>query len=589
MRNTRWKGLAAVAAVAALTLSACGGDDGTDETDGDTGDGSSATTPEFNAALEEVFNPSDKKGGIIKMAHSSDWDTLDPGETYYGFSWNFARLYGRSLLMFRAAPGDASNELVPDLAEDLGEASDGGKTWTYKIREGVRYEDGTEVTAADVKYAVLRSTDKETFPNGPAYFEQFLDLPEGYEGPYKTPDVNTDSAIETPDDYTIVFHLKQAFSGFDYMAQLTQTMPVPQDKDTGATYRDTVVSTGPYKFQSLEPGKSFEMVRNEEWDPATDPNRTALPDGYDVSLNVNADDIDQRLQTGDLHIDLAGTGVQPAAMSQVLTDPEKKKMVDNPTIARLWYTSINPTVPPLDNIDCREAVMYAMDHKSYQTAFGGEFAGGELATTIMPPQIPGHEPFDLFPAGETGDLGKAKQALEACGQPDGFDTSMAFRSDRPKEEATAEAFQQALERVGIKVTLKGYPTATYFSENCGLPPFVVDKQLGLCTNGWGADWNDGFGFLSQIVDSRVIRETGGSSNTSVRIPEVDTMLDEALLELDDTKREAAWTAIDKRVMEEAVIYPGVYAKSVLIRGQGLTNVFVNNSFGMYDYMTLGVE
>jgi peptide/nickel transport system substrate-binding protein len=588
MRNTRWRALAALTAVAALTLSACGGGS-SDDGNGNDGDSGAAATPEFNAAIDSVYNPSDKKGGIIKMAHSSDWDTLDPGETYYGFSWNFARLYGRSLLMFRAAPGDASNELVPDLAEDLGEPSDGGKTWTYHIRKGVKYEDGTEVTAADVKYAVLRSTDKATFPNGPAYFEQFLDLPEGWKGPYKTPDMNTDSAITTPDDYTIEFHLKQPFAGFDYLAQLTQTMPVPQDKDTGAEYRNEIVSTGPYKFQDLQPGKGFKMVRNDQWDPATDPNRKALPDGYEVQLNVNADDIDQRLQTGDLDIDLAGTGVQPAAMSQVLSDPEKKKMVDNPTIARLWYTSINPTVKPFDNIECRKAVMYGMDHKSYQTAYGGEFAGGELATTILPPQIPGYEKFDLYPAGENGDLDKAKEALKKCGQPDGFETSMAFRSDRPKEEATAEAFQQALDRIGIKVTLKGYPTATYFSENCGLPPFVVKNNLGLCTNGWGADWNDGFGFLSQIVDSRVIRETGGSSNTSVRIPEVDKMLDDAVTELDQAKREADWTAIDKRVMQEAVIYPGVYAKSVLIRGQNLTNVFVNNSYGMYDYMELGVK
>jgi peptide/nickel transport system substrate-binding protein len=585
MRNTRWRALAALTAVAALTLSACGGGSSDDGNDGDSG---TSATPEFNAAIDSVYNPSDKKGGIIKMAHSSDWDTLDPGETYYGFSWNFARLYGRSLLMFRAAPGDASNELVPDLAEDLGEPSDGGKTWTYHIRKGVKFEDGTEVKAQDVKYAVLRSTDKETFPNGPAYFEQFLDLPEGWKGPYKTPDMNTDSAISTPDDYTIEFHLKQPFAGFDYLAQLTQTMPVPQDKDSGAEYRNEIVSSGPYKFQDLQPGKGFKLVRNDQWDPSTDPNRKALPDGYEVQLNVNADDIDQRLQTGDIDIDLAGTGVQPAAMSQVLSDPEKKKMVDNPTIARLWYTSINPTVKPFDNIECRKAVMYAMDHKSYQTAYGGEFAGGDLATTILPPQIPGYEKFDLFPAGENGDLDKAKEALQKCGKPDGFETSMAFRSDRPKEEATAEAFQQALDRVGIKLTLKGYPTATYFSENCGLPPFVVKNNLGLCTNGWGADWNDGFGFLSQIVDSRVIRETGGSSNTSVRIPEVDKMLDDAILELDQAKREADWTAIDKRVMQEAVIYPGVYAKSVLIRGQNLTNVFVNNSYGMYDYMSLGV-
>jgi len=586
MTTKRWRALAALTAVAALGLSACSGGG---SSDGD-GDGSNGGA-EFNAALESVYNPSEEKGGTIRLANSSDWDTLDPGETYYGFSWNFARLYGRSLVMFKAAPGDASNELVPDLAEDLGEESDGGKTWTYKIRKGVKYEDGTEVKAADVKHAVLRSTDKTTFANGPAYFEAMLDLPEGYDGPYRTPDMNTDSAIETPDDYTIIFHLKAPFAGMDYLAQLTQTMPVPEAKDTGAKYRDHVISSGPYMFDTLEAGKSFTLKRNPEWDQATDENRTALPDGYDVQLNVNADDIDNRILSGDLDLDVAGTGAQPAALARVLGDPALKANVDNPTIARLWYTSINPTVPPLDDINCRKAIMYGMDHTSYQNAYGGPFAGGEIATTVLPPQIPGYKDFDLYPAGDDnkGDLEAAKAALEDCGQPDGFETAMSYRSDRPKEKATAEAFQQALDRIGIKLTLKGFPAADYFSTYAGNPRYVVKNDIGLATNGWGADWNDGFGFLSQITDSRVIRETGGSSNTSVRIPEVDKLLDLAVGELDTTTRDELWGQIDTRVMEEAVIYPGVYSKSVLLRGENLTNVFVNNSFGMYDYMSMGVQ
>jgi peptide/nickel transport system substrate-binding protein len=138
---------------AALLLSACGGG----APDGQ-GSGNSSGGPGFNAALTDIVNPSETKGGTLKFANSGDWDTLDPGETYYGYSWNFARLYGRSLLMFKAAPGAASNELVPDLAEDLGQGSKDGKTWTYKLRQGVKFEDGTEVTAKDVKYAVLRST-----------------------------------------------------------------------------------------------------------------------------------------------------------------------------------------------------------------------------------------------------------------------------------------------------------------------------------------------------------------------------------------------------------------------------------------------
>jgi len=579
--------LAAVGVSAALVLAACGGGGGA----GNQQPGTQTSASGFNAASTSVVNPSDKKGGTLKFANEGDWDTLDPGETYYAYSWNFARLYGRSLMMFKSAPGKEGNQLVPDLAEAPGQASDNAKTWTYKLRKGVKFDNGTEATAADVKYAVLRSTDKQTFPNGPAYWDGMLNLPSGYKGPYKTPNMNTDSAIETPDKYTIVFHMKQPFAAFDYLAQQPNTMPVPKDKDTGAKYRNSVVSTGPYKFADLQPGKSFNLVRNDQWDPATDPNRKALPDRIEVSLNVNADDIDNRIISGDLDVAVTALGVQPAAQSRVLTDPTLKENADNPLGVRLWYTSINPTVPPFNNIECRKAVEYAMDHTSYQTAYGGQFAGGDLATTILPPSIPGYSKFDLFPDGpdHKGDLDAAKKSLEACGQPNGFETNIAYRAERPKEKATAEAFQQALGRVGIKLTLKPYPQGDYFAQYAGLPPYVVKNKLGLALNGWAADWPDGFGFLSQIVDSRVIRATGGSSNTSVRIPEVDKMLDTALTELNTDKRNQMWGEIDKRVMQDAVIYPGIYSKSLLVRSKNGTNIFVTDAYGEYDYLGMGAQ
>jgi peptide/nickel transport system substrate-binding protein len=586
-RSWRARGLAAAGVSAALLLAACGGNG----TGGTQEPGTQASASGFNAASTGVVNPSETKGGTLRFANLGDWDTLDPGETYYQYSWNFARLYGRSLMMFKAAPGKEGNQIVPDLAEGPGEASDDAKTWTYKLRQGVKFDDGTEVTSADVKYAVLRSTDKETFPNGPAYWEAILNLPDGYKGPYKSPNVNTDSAIETPDDSTIVFHTKKPFAALDYIASQPNTMPVPKDKDTGAKYRNSIVSTGPYKFEDLQPGKSFNLVRNDQWDPATDPNRKALPDRIEVSLSVNADDIDNRIISGDLDVDVVGTGVQPAAQSRVVQDPALKENADNPLSTRLWYTSITPTVAPLDNIECRKAIQYGMDRTAYQTAVGGQFAGGDLATTLLPPTIPGHTDFDLYPNGQDhkGDLEAAKKSLEACGQPNGFETNIGYRAERPKEKATAEAFQQALSRVGIKVTLRPFPQGDYFSSYCGLPPYVVKNKVGLCVNGWAADWPDGFGFLSQITDSRVIRETGGSSNVSVRIPEVDQMLDTALSELDTNKRNQMWGEIDKRVMEEAVIYPGIYAKALLVRSKNATNIFVSDAQSMYDYVGMGAQ
>ncbi|HEX2808475.1 MAG TPA: ABC transporter substrate-binding protein, partial [Kineosporiaceae bacterium] len=276
MKRQRTAAAVAGAAIIAVALTACGGGSGGSSA---TGSGSGAGgAAAFNAGVGKVFNASSATGGTLRYAHSGEFDSTDPADTYYAYSWDFMRLYGRSLVMFASAPGPDGAKLVPDLAQTLGVPSDGAKTWTYKLRTGVKFEDGTAVTSKDVKYAVERSLDKDTFPNGPTYFNDFLDL-QGYSSPYK--DTSTDKlglkAIDTPDDQTIVFHLKQPFSGFDYFAQIPSTMPVPRAKDTGTKYKEHVVSTGPYKFSSYQAGKSFTLVRNTNWDQATDPNRKPLP------------------------------------------------------------------------------------------------------------------------------------------------------------------------------------------------------------------------------------------------------------------------------------------------------------------------
>ena len=140
-----------------------------------------------------MYNPSDKKGGIVKFAISGDWDSLDPGDTYYGLSWNFARLYGRALTMFKPAPGGERRAGRRDLAEGLGMPSDGGKTWTYKLRAGVKFDDGTPITSKDVKYAVERSIDKETFRSTARRTSTtYLDWPAATKGPYKAKGMDTE-------------------------------------------------------------------------------------------------------------------------------------------------------------------------------------------------------------------------------------------------------------------------------------------------------------------------------------------------------------------------------------------------------------
>ncbi len=574
----------AIGAVVAVGLSACGGGGS-----GGTGGGDGAT-PAADAAIGAVFNVSDKKGGTLKFAYSSEWDSLDPGNTYYGFSWDFIRLYERQLVMFKPGPGKESQEIVGDLAEGKGVPSDNNQTWTYKLKPGLKFSDGTPITSKDVAYGVLRSIDKTTFPNGPTYFDEVLNLPAGYKGPFTTPNIDASQAILTPDDLTVVFKLNKPIGQFDQLAQLPMTSPVPKAKDTGAKYQESIVATGPYKFDNYSGGKSFALSRNPNWDPATDPNRKALPDKIEVTLNVEANDIDNQLISGDLDVDVAGTGVQAAALPSILGNPDVKARTDNPDVPRLWFTSVNPQIAPLDNVECRRAIMYAADKKAYQSAQGGDVAGGAIATTVMPPLVPGYEKADPYPSGpnQSGDVDKAKDALTKCGQPNGFETSISYRNERPKEKAIAEALQQSLARVGIRLNLKGFPAGGYFSQYAGLPPFARAQGLGLVVNGWQSDWNDPYAFLQQMVDSRVIRETGGSNNISVRIPEVDQMLDQMLASSDENQRLDLAKKIDAKVLEQAEILPGVYSKALLIRGSKLTNVYYNEQFGMYDYTALGV-
>jgi peptide/nickel transport system substrate-binding protein len=582
MKQKRMMAVAA-GAVLALGITACSG--GSTST---TSNASGGTTAVQNAGVGKVFQPSNVKGGTLRFGMPGDWDSVDPGDTYYGLSWNFLRNYARTLTVFKATAEGI--KLVPDMATTLGVPTDGAKTWTYKLRDGLKYEDGTPITSKDVKYGVARQLDKDTFVNGPTYFNDFLkDVPKGY-SVYKDKNLDNLKSIETPDDKTIIFHLNKAFSGFDYFAQLPATAPVPVAKDTGAKYKEHVVSSGPYMFQTVELGKKYVLKRNPNYDAKTDPEsgRLALPDFLSVELGLNAADIDNRLIAGDLDVDINGTGVQAATQGKILGSPELKAKTDSAASARTWFSNLNTDVPPLDNIDCRKAVLLAFDKTGYQRAYGGA-TGGDIATGLMPPMIPGFQPMDLYGSKTkpTGDIAGAKAALAKCGQPNGFETNVSYRAERPKEKATAESLQQSLAKVGIKLTIKAYPIADYTKLYAGKPDYAKANKLGIIIYGWGADWPDGFGFLSQIVDSRVIRAAGGNTNLGIKIPAVDAQLDKALVTTDVKAREAIWGDIDKLVMENAAVIPGVWSKGLLFRPANLTNVFVNDALGQYDYAAMG--
>ena len=225
-----------------------------------------------------------------------------------------------------------------------------------------------------------------------------------------------------------------------------------------------------------------------------------------MNLNVNQADIDNRLIHGDIQVDSAGTGLAAAGRPRCWPTRRLKANSDNPVNGFARFIYLNTKVAPLNNLHCREAVEYAADKVTMQTAWGGPVAGGAIGSTIMPPNIVGYKSFDYYNAlsQPNGDITAAKQQLQMCGQPNGFSTSLAYRSDRPTETAAVTALQASLAAAGIKVTLKGFPAGSYYTDFAGAPAYVHSHDLGMAAGGWGADWPNGFGFLDSLVAGNTI-------------------------------------------------------------------------------------
>ena len=217
-----------------------------------------------------------------------------------------------------------------------------------------------------------------------------------------------------------MFHLATPYPDFNYVVAFSNTAPVPQAKDTGTNYQLHVQSTGPYMFQSYSLNKQLVLVRNPKWNPSWDTQAKQLPNKIVMDLNVNANDLDNRLLAGDIQVDAAGTGVQAAARAKILTSSSLKASSDDPLAGFLWFIYLNTKVAPMNNLNCREAVEYAANKTQLQTAYGGPVAGGAIASTMLIPDQVGYKKFDLYEATTkpAGDVTKAKAALQACGQPE---------------------------------------------------------------------------------------------------------------------------------------------------------------------------
>ncbi|RZU32248.1 peptide/nickel transport system substrate-binding protein [Blastococcus saxobsidens] len=531
-----------------------------------------------DAGVEGVRSPSDVSGGTLRLV-APPIDSLDPQRSYLPGVWNLMRLYTRTLVTYSSEPG-ATGELVPDLATDLGTVSEDGLTWTFTLREGVRFETGQPITSRDVKYGIARSFASDVIVGGPTYVVDLLDDPGNpYPGPYSKEEDDPDlTAVETPDDRTIVFRLRAPQPDFPYVMALPSSSPVPADADTRGEYGRDPVSSGPYAVTSVDPETGIRLDRNPQWDPATDGVRTALPDTVVVRTGLSGLERDQALLAGSADIDISGTGVQTATTARMPDQEELLARVDDVTTGAVRILALPTDVAPMDDPGCRAAVAAAVDRRAVQTALGGA-VDVVRSSQLWPRDLAGGpEQRDAGP-----DLDRARAALEECGRPDGFSTVLAVVDSRSSLEAAGVLAAQ-LGEVGIDVEVRPLDPVTFYATEVGNPDVVRQNGYGLVLATRTADLPTPGSFLVPLVDGRSVRTVGNSNYARLDDPAINTLVDEARAQGGDS-----WRAVAEAAVETSAYVPLAETRIQLLAGQRLRNGLVMRPYAGYDVATAGVR
>ena len=471
--------------------------------------------------------------------------------------------------------------VLPDLATDTGRTTDGGKTWTFTLRDNLVLSDGTPITAQTIKWGVERSF-AAAFSGGLGYHKSLLAGGSSYTGPFSGASL---ASIETPDDKTIVFHLVRPYGDWPWIVSTPAFAPVPVGKGTDASFDQKPITSGPYQISAYNSGVSATLTRNPHWTAAADPVRTALPDSVVLQLAQDDSVISQRLiaDSGNDQYAISYSFVAPAQLAQVQGNASARSRVVTSDAGSIIYLALNTQKGPLANPAVRQAFQYAVDRTAFQVASAGTVAlAGPVATTLITPGIAGREVYDLYPTAPAGDPAKARQLLAQAGFPNGLPTLDFVVSTENNFADKAQAVAAALTKAGIQTKLRTLDYDTWYAE---VTANQVSYDLTLAS--WQPDFPSPNANIEPLYASSEIG--GGGYNLSrYANPEVDQLIEAAQATVDPAQAGQKWAAVDKRIMQDAPIVPLIYARNSFLHGSKVDNFFVADFPSYPNYLKIGL-
>lgn len=501
------------------------------------------------------------KGGTLTILTSQTEISFDPAKSQ-SLAITSLGLVARRLTTWNIT-ADQPATVVGDLATDTGTASEDGKTWTYTLKNGLQYADGTAITAGDIKYGLERSFAPE-LSGGLGYHKSLLEGGADYKGPYDGKEL---ASIDTPDDKTLVFTLNTPYGDWPWIASMPAFSPVPKAKDDPTTYGQKPAASGPYQIESYTQGVALKLSRNPAWDAATDEIRTAGPDTITFKMSQDATVAAQALiaDSGEVQSSFGAQFVPAAQLAQAQANTTVKDRLTTSQPGALTYLALNTQRGALKDVKVRQALQYGADRQAYLVASGGAISGAP-ATTLITPGIPGRETYDLYPAGDSGDVAKTKELLTAAGA-EGLDLVLVVANDSTSL-AQAQALQQGFEKAGVKITLKPLDSNTVTASVTG-----ADTNYDLYLGAWQPDFPSPNGNIAPLFDSSQI----GSGNYNISRysnPDVDALIAKATGAVDQAAAATLWAQADKMIMEDAPVIPLTYAKNSFLRGSKLQNFYI---------------
>ncbi|MBY5738476.1 ABC transporter substrate-binding protein [Rhizobium leguminosarum] len=508
------------------------------------------------APLSVMAQETPKQGGDIVVTYKDDITTLDPAIGYDWVNWSMIKsLYSR---LMDYAPGTPNP--VPSLAESFTVSAD-GLTYTFKLHKGVKFSNGREVVASDVKYSIERAVDPKTQGPGAGFFGAIKGFEDETGG--KT---TTLSGIETPDDGTVIFNLSRPDATFLHVLAINFASVVPKEAVEAAAgdFGKKPVGSGTFILKDWTIGQQLVFERNKDYFVK------GVPYIDSVKVEVGQEPLVAllRLQKGE--VDIAGDGIPPAKFLEIKNSADGAQMIVDGEQLHTGYITLNTKVKPFDNVKVRQALNMAINKERITRILNGR---ATPANQPLPPLMPG---YDKSFTGYAYDVAKAKALLAEAGYPDGFETVL-YSTNTDPQPRIAQAIQQDLAAVGVKAEVRALAQANVISAGGteGEAPMIWSGGMA-----WIADFPDPSNFYGPILGCAGAVPGGWNwswycnADLDKRAVAADSMSDPAKA----AERTAAWGKIFTDIMADAPWIPVINERRVVaksLRMGGADNIYID--------------